>query len=181
MSCDLNSGRLIGCLDAKPGVDDFYLIPRTSLGKDAFTIGGNEVTALDVAITEVFKYQLRGDDENIFTQTNPDNGRASGTKVFDQSFVVKLKKIDKATSAELTIVGKSVPNVVVKDNEGHYRLMGLTEGCYSTLEENSGGAKADFSGYTLTFTATEFESAPFLDDSTITALEDLVSATNIEP
>lgn len=181
MSCDLISGRLIGCIDAKPGIDDFYLIPRTSLGADAFTISGNEVTGLDVLITEVFKYQLRGDDENIFTQTNPDDGRATGAKVFEQSFVVKLKKVDKATSAELAIVGKSVPNVVVKDNEGFYRLMGLSEGCYSVIEENSGGAKNSFSGYTLTFTATEFDSAPFLDSDTITALEALVSATNITP
>ena len=181
MACDLTSGREIPCIDAKPGIDDFYLIPRTSLGAGAFTLTGNEVTGLDVLITEVFKYQLRGDDENIFTQTKPDNGRSSGATAFDQEFVVKLKKIDKATSAELNIVSKSTPNVVVKDNQGQYRLMGISEGCYSIIEEASGGAKTDFSGYTVTFSATEFESAPFLDAATITALDGLVSATNITP
>lgn len=181
MACDLTSGRDIPCIDAKPGIDDFYLIPRVALGADAFTLTGNEVTALDLSITEVFKYQLRGDDENIFTQTKPDNGRQSGATAFDQEFVVKLKKVDKATSAELNIVSKSTPNVVVKDNQGNYRLMGISEGCYCIIEEASGGAKTDFSGYTITFQATEFDSAPFLDAATITALDGLVSATNITP
>lgn len=181
MACDITSGRAIGCVDAKPGIDDFYLIPRTDLGAGAYTIAGNEVTGIDVSITEVFKYSLRGDDENVFTQTKPDNGRASGASVFNQEFVVKLKKVDKLTSAELNIVSKSTPNVIVKDNQGNYRLMGLSEGCYSVIEEVSGGAKSDFSGYTITFSATEFETAPFLDSATISALDGLVSVTTITP
>lgn len=181
MACDITTGRNIPCLDAKPGVDRFFLIPRTDLGADAFTLTNNEVTSLDISITEAFEYKLGGHDENVFTQTKPDNGRASGATVFDQEFVAKLKKVDKATSAELLIVSKSVPNVVVKDNQGNYRLMGLSEGCYSVIEEASGGAKTDFSGYTVTFSAQEFESAPFVDSATITALEGLLSATNINP
>lgn len=181
MSCDLTSGRLKPCNDAKPGIDLMYLIPRTSLGADAFTITGNEVTGIDVAITEIFKYEIRGDDENLLTINKEDNGRQSGATVWNENFVVKLKKVTKETSAELNIVAKAVPNVIAKDNMGNWRLLGLSEGCYSTIEEASGGAKTDFNGYTVTFTSQEFDLAPFVDSATITALEALVSATNITP
>lgn len=180
MSCDLTSGiARRACIDAKPGIDEMYLIPRTSLGADAFTIAGNEVTGLDVEITEAFKYVIRGHDENLLTITKEDNGRESGATVWNENFVAKVKKVSKAVSAELNIVAKSTPNVIAKDNAGNYRLLGLSEGCYSTIEETSGGAKTDYNGYTITFTAQEFELAPFVDDSTITALEALVSATDI--
>ena len=181
MSCDLTSGRLRPCNDAKPGIDEMYLIPRTSLGASAFTLTGNEVTGIDVAITEIFKYEIRGDDENLLTITKDDNGRQSGATVWNENFVAKLKKVTKETSAELNIVAKTVPNVIAKDNMGNWRLLGLSEGCYSTIEEASGGAKTDFNGYTVTFTAQEFDLAPFVDSATITALEALISATNIQP
>lgn len=180
MACDLTSGiARRACQDAKPGIDEMYLIPRTELGADAFTLTGNEVTELDVSITEAFKYVIRGHDENILTIAKEDNGRESGATVWNENFVTKIKKVTPAVSAELGIVAKSRPNVIAKDNAGNYRLLGLSEGCYNTIEETSGGAKTDYNGYTVTFTAQEFELAPFVDESTISALEALVSETNI--
>ncbi len=181
MACDITTGRGIPCLNAKPGIDRFYLIPRTELGKEAFTISGGEVTGLDTSITEVFKFDIRGDDENVFNNNKPETGRSSGATTYNEEFIVKLAKVDKETTQELDNIAKSTPNVVVKDNNGNYRLMGLSEGTYLNIQEASGGAKTDFNGYTLTFTATEFEPAPFVDESTITSLEGLVSETNITP
>ena len=181
MACDLTTGRAIPCLDAKPGIDDIYFIPRTALGKDAFTLTGNEVTGLDILITEAFKYSLGGDDENILNINGNDDSRATGATTFTHEAVVKLKKIDKATSQELGVVAKSRPNVVMKDNDGNYRLLGLSEGCYINVVETSGGAKNSFNGYTVNINSVEFESAPFLDSATIDALEGLVSSTNITP
>src|SRR6056297_2193803 len=181
MSCDLTSGILKPCNDSKPGIDEMYLIPRTELGAGAFTIVGNEVTGIDVLITEIFKYVIRGDDENILTINKDDNGRQSGATVWNESFVAKVKKVNQASSAELNIVAKATPNVIAKDNMGNWRLLGLSEGCYSTIEENSGGAKTDFNGYTATFTSQEFELAPYVDSATITALKALISETNIQP
>lgn len=180
MSCDLTSGiARRACIDAKPGIDEMYLIPRTALGAGAFTIVGNEVTGLDLSVTEAFKYVIRGHDENILTINKEDNGRESGATVWNENFVAKVKKVSKAVSAELNIVAKSTPNVVAKDNDGNYRLLGLSEGCYSTIEETSGGAKTDYNGYTITFTAQEFELAPYVDSATVTALEAILSVTNI--
>lgn len=180
MSCDLTSGVLRrACIDAKPGIDEMYLIPRTSLGAGAFTLTGNEVTGIDVAVTEIFRYVIRGQDENLLTITKEDNGRESGATVWNENFVAKVKKVSKEVSAELNIVAKSTPNVIAKDNAGNWRLLGLSEGCYSTIEETSGGAKTDYNGYTITFTAQEFDLAPFVDETTIQALEALVSETNI--
>jgi len=181
MSCDLTSGILKPCQDSKPGIDEMYLIPRTDLGAGAFTLTGNEVTGIDASITEIFKYEIRGHDENILTITKDDNGRASGATVWNENFVTKIKKVNQAISAELNIVAKARPNVIAKDNMGNWRLLGLSEGCYSTIEETSGGAKTDFNGYTVTFSQQEFDLAPFVDSATITALEALVSSTNITP
>ncbi len=181
MSCDLTSGRSRPCQDSKPGIDNVLFIPRTELGKDAFTIVGNEVTAIDVAITEIFEWVIRGHDENVLTINKAENGRDSGASVWTENFVLKVKKVDKATSAEINILAKSNPNVIAVDNMGNYRLLGLSEGCYSTIEEASGGAKTDYNGYTITFEQQEFELAPYVDDATVTALKALISSTVINP
>jgi len=182
MGCDIiANGREIPCLNAKPGVDRFYLIPRTELGKDAFTITDGQVTAVDASITEIFKYDMRGNDENVININKEETGRSTGATTYNEEFIAKLGTVDRETSQELDKVARATPNVVVKDNHGNYRLLGLSEGSYLNIQETSGGAKTDFNGYTLTFTSTEFEPAPFVDEATVTALEGLVSTNNITP
>jgi hypothetical protein len=176
MSCLITSGRTEPCKDAIGGLKSAIIL---NFQEDIFTVVAGEATAIDVGVTEAFKYELLADGNTLVETVTSDQN--NGTTIFEQVLTLALKKQDAATSVELNALAKGRPVIVVQDRMGNYRAVGISDGTVTTGETVSGGAKADFNGYNLTFTATEVNPAPYLDSATITALLALVSATNIEP
>ena len=176
MACLLTSGRTEPCSDAIGGLKAVYLLDYQA---DAFTITNGEATAIDVGVTVAYKYDLLADG-NTFNEPFTQDINA-GTSVYEQSLAVVLKKQTLESARELALVVKSRPIVVVQDRMDNYRICGLTDGTACTGDIISGGAKAEFNGYNITFTATETEPAPYLDSATVTALLALVSGTNVTP
>lgn len=176
MACVLTSGRTEPCSDAIGGLKAIYLLDYI---EDSFTVTSNEATAINVAITNVYKYELLADG-NTFNEPFTQDINA-GTSTYEQSLAVVLKKQTLASARELALVVKARPIVVVQDRMDNYKIMGISDGTACTGDVISGGAKAEFNGYNLTFTATETDVAPYLDSATVTALDALVSATNVTP
>ena len=177
MACDITSGRLEPCKNSLGGNKAAYFINFLA---DAFTVSNGEATAIDAGVTEVFKYELRADGNALEQAIVSDFN--SGTTVVTQTLNLALKKLDKETNNELKLMAHGRPIIVVQDRNDNYHLVGRSEGNDVTGGSSlTGGAKADFNGYNLTFTATEGDYAPLLDSSTVTALEALVSSTNIDP
>lgn len=176
MACTLTSGRTEPCRDAIGGLKAAYFIDFV---EDSFTIAAGEATAIDAAVTEVFKYELLADGNTMVETFTADAN--NGTSIYEQVLTLALKKQDADTANELALIVKSRPIVVVQHRDGSYKIVGISDGTVATGDIQSGGAKADFNGYNLTLTATEVLPAPSLDSSTITALLALVSATNINP
>jgi hypothetical protein len=177
MSCDLTKGRLKACKSSIGGLAAVYWINYIA---DAFTYAAQEVTAINVAVTEVFKYDLRNDENQLVENVVSD--RNTGTTVNTQTLTIALQKLDKDTSNEVKLLAYGNPIAVVKDKNGNHRVAGIENGLDLTASNiGSGGAAGDFNGYNLTLTGLENEPAPFLNSATVTALEALVSATNIDP
>lgn len=176
MACLLTTGRTEPCRDAVGGLKAVYFI---DFQEDAFTITAGEATALDVGVTAAYKFDLLADG-NTFTQPF-ESSQDNGTSVYTQTLSVVLKKQDTATANELALLVKARPVIVVQDRMDNYFVMGITDGTVATGEIQSGGAKADFNGYNITFTATETAPAPTLDSATTTAFLAVVSATVINP
>lgn len=176
MACTLTSGRTEPCRDAVGGLKAIYL---ANFIEDGFTVAAGEATAINVALTEVFKYELIADG-NTFVET-PTQDPNAGTTTYEKVLSVVLKKQNLASANELAIIMKARLLVVVQYRDGSYRVLGLEDGTFQTGDFQSGGAKSEFNGYNLTFTATETTPSPYLDSATVTALEAIVSATNINP
>lgn len=175
MACALTSGRTEPCKDGVGGLKTAYFMDYVD---SPFTISSGEATAINVAITEVFEYPLRATN-NTFSESVV-TSKDTGTTVNTQTLEIRLKKQDAATSNQIKLMAHGRPVIVVVGNDGLHHAMGVSEGCDLTGSNiQSGGARADFNGYDLTFTAEEVELAPILDSSTVTAIEALVSATNI--
>ncbi|WP_136465527.1 hypothetical protein [Flagellimonas onchidii] len=175
MACSITKGRTEPCKDTLGGVKAAYFINYI---EDAFTVASGEATAINAGITEAFKYELRADG-NSFVQS-PVSDRNTGTTVNTQTTTLALKKLDKDTSLEVDLMAKGRPILVIRDRMDNYFVAGITEGNDLTGSDiNTGGAKSDFNGYNLTFEAQEGSAAPWLDAATITALEALVSSSNI--
>lgn len=176
MACLLTSGREEPCSDAVGGLKAIYLMDYI---EDSFTVSNTEATAINVGVTEVYKYDLLADGNTYnepFTQDI-----SAGTSTYEQALVVALKKQTMDSAREIALIVKSRPIVVVRDRMDNYKVVGISDGTSSTGDIISGGTKAEFSGYNLTFAATEVEPSPYLDAATITALEALVSVTNVAP
>lgn len=176
MACVLTSGRTEPCRDAIGGLKAAYFI---DFQEDSFTIAAGEATAIDVGVTECFKYELLADGNTLVETFTADQN--NGTSIYEQVLALALKKQDKETANELALIVKARPIVVVQFRDGTYKIVGVSDGTVATGDIQSGGAKADFNGYNLTLTATEVSPAPTLDAATVTALLALVSITNINP
>ena len=176
MACNLTSGRTEPCRDSLSGLKNAYLIDFV---EDSFTVAAGEATAINVAVTEAFKYALLADGNTLVETFTADMN--TGTSTYEQVLTLALKKQDQATANELALLVKSRPVVVVEGRDGSFRVVGISDGTVATGSIESGGAKTDFNGYNITLTATEVLPAPYLDSATISALEGIVSATNINP
>jgi len=164
MACDITSGRVKQCKDTLGGVSKLYLYNYL---EDPFTVAAGEATAMNVLLTEAFEYDLEGDGHILDEQLVP--SRDNGTRLNTQTITAVLQKIDAATSAEMNLLAAGTPQAVVKDRNGNYFAVGITDGIDFTVAVNTGSAKADLNGYTLTGVSTESEIAPILDSATVTA------------
>lgn len=174
MACALTTGRSRPCIDAIGGLSKIYFFDRF---EDPFTITAGEATAMDVALTDAYEYDLHGDNSNYVETLTADAN--NGTSVYEQVITASFTKVDVDTTNELALLAKAAPIAVIKDRMGNYRIVGITDGVVAAGSIESGGAKGDFNGYNLTFTATEVLPAPTMDSSTVTAFEGIVSATKI--
>jgi hypothetical protein len=151
-----------------------------ALANGAFTVSAGAVTAIASELTTVYKFETLAEG-NTFDEAMI-GSREAGTRVNTQTLTLVLKKQDVLTHAEISKIVAGRPVIIVRDNNNLYHVAGITEGMETTGSTiGTGGAKGDFNGYNLTFSAQENDLAPLMDASTITALEALVDSTPIEP
>ena len=175
MSCDIAIGanRLQPCTILQGGNEEFYPFNFIT---DAFTVTAGIATALNVALTVAYKYEIAGDG-NTLTQSSVSDYKA-GTSVVTQTLVNQLKQVDGVTNVELTKLAQGKISGVLKDGNGVYHWVGHENGfnVTRTVEAVSGGARADFNGYNVTLVAENKDLAPTLDAATITAFLAIVTA-----
>lgn len=164
MACDITSGRIKQCKDTLGGVSKLYLY---NFIEDPFTVVAGEATAMNVGITVAYEYDLEGNGHILDEQLVPN--RDNGTRLNTQTITAVLQKIDAATSAEMNLLAAGTPQAVVLDRNGNYFAVGITDGIDFTVAVNTGSAKEDLNGYTLTGISTEVLIAPILDSATVTA------------
>ena len=164
MACDISAGRVRACKDSLGGNSKLYLYNEI---EDPFTVSAGAATAMNVALTANYEFELEG-DLNTLVQ-NMASDRNSGTSVCTQTLTVVLKKMDAATNAEFNLLAAGFSQAVVLDRNGNYLAVGIDDGIDWTIESNSGGAKGDGNIYTLTGVSTTNALSPILDGSTETA------------
>ena len=169
MACDLTKGFARVCKDSLGGNSRLYLFNYV---EDPFTITAGEATAINVALTVVYEYELECDGNTLEESMVSDSN--SGTTVNTQTLTVILKKMAAATGTEMNLLAYNYPQAVVKDRNGVYSAIGLDEGIDFTVVQSTGGAKTDLNGYTLTGVSTTGSLSPKLDAATITAFLALV-------
>jgi hypothetical protein len=170
MACDILAGR-VGkvCKDSLGGNSSLYIF---NFVEDPFTVVAGEATAINAALTTVFEFGLEGDG-NTLTQDKPSD-RNTGTSVNTTTLVAVLKTLDAPSNVTLNLLSAGYPQAVVKDRNGNYHAIGLDDGIDFAINSQTGGAKTDLNGYTITGVSTTKDLAPILDAATVTAFLALV-------
>ncbi len=177
MSCDLTSGRKEPCKNLQGGLKTAIFIDYKP---DAFTVANGQATAINPTVTVAYAWPLRSNNNNLSEAMVSD--RNTGTTVNTQTTNLRFKKQDYQTSNEIKLMAYARPIIVAEQTSGRHILIGRSEGNDLTGSNiQTGGAKSDFNGYDLTFTAEEMDLAPELDAATVTALKGIISATVIDP
>ena len=169
MACDITAGRVGACKQLLGGTSKLYLFNYL---EDPFTVLAGEATAVNVALTTVYEYDILG-DTNTFVE-NMVSDRNTGVTVNTQTLTIFLGGLDAATSVQMNLLCYSTPIAVIRDRNGVYHAVGISEGIDFTVDSTTGGATTDANGYTLTGVSTEVALSPKLDDATVTAFLALV-------
>ena len=156
MSCiTLTSGRKLPCKGGSAGIKSIGLLPW----ENGLVSGvDGEVTDL-TGITSIYKYELKNTG-NTYTEDLTSDSDAR-TVSYTGTLAVVLNKLDTETRNQVKVLAMGELIIFVELANGSVIVIGAGFGADLTAGQAlSGGAKADFTGWNLTFTSNEDE--PYL-------------------
>ena len=169
MACDITKGRLdTPCKTGVGGVKAFYFANFEPLIYKQFEKTDGLVTSLLTSPTtplELYKYELRSSGHNL--EDANENSEETGTSFVTSTFTAILKQIGATTRDELQLASFGRPHVFVEDYNGNFLLVGIENGCTVTVNQVTGSAMGELSGYNLTITAQERELSYLVDPTII--------------
>ena len=176
MACDITLGRTEPCKDSVGGINAVYFVnfgDITSIDYDS-----TDVDVIDgvQGSPSAYKYEVRGN--STYTE-NIQSSRENGTTAFEQVLELTLKKLTKEDHNTIKLLSFGRPNILIEDNNGNVFLAGAEYGADVTGGTVvTGGAMADMSGYTLSFTGMEKAPANFINVAVVgnTAAENITAA-----
>jgi|TARA_R110001632_G_scaffold116052_1_gene227607 hypothetical protein len=183
MACALTNGRALECREAVGGLRNVYFANHDTLG--AYTISDGELTAVDTAAADVFKYALNPQSSE-YSETitvSEDNG----TVFYEQVTTLMLPNLSKAALSALRLLTSGRFQIFTEDNNvnesngfGVLYLVGAYNGATVTGGTVAlGKALGDMSGYTLTITSRERKSALIVEAGTTTIFDGISAAITV--
>lgn len=168
MSCGLTSTIARDCLDASGSIETIYVAEWSRVSSVTENTSG-QVTAISMTGNSKFlEYQIEKGVGN-FTQTST-HSKENGTTVYDQVLTIPINKTSLTKDFILKLTGYNRLMIIVKDNNGEYKLMGRTGANMTQNVSTTGTALGDKQGYTLTFNAQEKQFAGTIDSSVISGI-----------
>lgn len=161
MACDLTLGYQEPCADSVGGLAAIYLINGGDVTA-SYDSTGNTDEIVDLGAATAYKYECR--TGGSFTDAAAKSGD-NGTVFYTQTISAMLKKLTSDRTRELKVASQGKPYVVVETRNGGSFICGLDNGCDVNWEAQSGTARADMNGYSLTITGETKNPAAFLQGS----------------
>ena len=159
MACDITLGRTEPCKDSVGGINAVYFVNFGDITGITYD-GTSDVIDAVTGTPNAYKYEVRGN--STYTE-NIQSSRENGTTAFEQVLELTLKKLTKEDHNTIKLLSFGRPNILIEDNNGNVFLAGAEYGADVTGGTIvTGGAMADMSGYTLSFTGMEKAPANFL-------------------
>jgi hypothetical protein len=167
MSCALTQSIDLGCKESAGGIRKIYVTELANKNTISPT-GDITVFTLDAG-KQFWTYDLR-DESSSFTQ-NVNANNINGTLFYEQVVTFSLDNLSTAKTTELFNLAKNDVMVIIQDENDNYWLAGEIKGCYTTAGTvQTGQAKGDLAGYTMTLTGKEKNPARAVSSTLIATL-----------
>jgi len=142
--CDNNYG----------GISEIYVFEFNKIPRSQIKVVDNILTLFPYTII----YNLNANQVNFSEPVDEEGGGV----VYTQSGSFQLKKILNTDNYK-QFVAKDW-RIIIKDNNGYYRLIGLETGVKIKFTKDTGTNLADFNGFKFSFETKEENTAPFLNN-----------------
>lgn len=172
--CASITGGLNGtsCTPNPGGVSEVYIANFSSV----VSVGasGGTVTGITGGASAFYPYVFRRNTANFQEVLTKDI--TTGSLFYTQTLTIVLDRMDKTKRDQLMLLDNALVCVIVKTSGGDYLLAGhglgtKGDGMYVTTNvSQTGTAKADSNGYTITMVSEEADRASFIDPSIIAGL-----------
>jgi hypothetical protein len=167
MACGLDTGFSRDCSDSVGGIEEFYLLERSSVTDYVET--AHVVTAITDGGATWHKYELKKEVGSVTAPVtiSPENG----TRFSEAKLAFSINKFSAAKSNELKLMILGQVIAIVKTNNNKYLALGFqsfAEGSAYSL--NTGQSYGDRNGYEIELTAREPETPYEVDPAVITGL-----------
>jgi hypothetical protein len=164
MPCQLTQGFTFDCRNNVGGIKRVWIASRDDISSISITSG--VVDGITFAQNQFWLYDLTRESSN-FSETVNTNVQ-NGTTFYAQSLEIVLNKLQVNTRNEIILLGQNRLCIVVEDNNGKLWMLGYKNGIDLTGGGSaSGTGYGDRNGYTLTFTGSENELAPEVQDVSV--------------
>jgi len=176
MACDITLGRTEPCKDSVGGINAVYFVNFGDITSIDYDSVDTDVIDAVAGSPSAYKYEVRGN--STYTE-NIQSSRENGTTAFEQVLELTLKKLTKEDHNTIKLLSFGRPNILIEDNNGNVFLAGAEYGADVTGGTVvTGGAMADMSGYTLSFTGMEKAPANFINVAVVgnTPAENITAA-----
>lgn len=174
--CLLTQGFLLECNEGVGGVKEIFIGNWEQFQSGiVFTTG--IISTLPTA--DLFRYQPNRNTGAVTVTPTPN--LENGTLYYVQAVELTLGKLAPDKKAELELLSKAKVAVFVRLYDDQIMMIGRTDGAFLTAGTyQSGKAKGDLNGYTLTLTAEEPNQPDFLDEYTTYPFNNFPTIT-VEP
>ena len=169
MACNsIIEGREIDCRDSVGGIAEIYITEFVNVSQAAIIASSGSITALTMnGGKKFFTYQM--EKQNCQFDEKVTVSQENGTVYAEQTLTFNIKKLSAAKRNDLMTLAQFRLLVIVKDNNGLFRLAGQTGGMDMTEGTGSTGkAFGDLNGATLTFVGMEKEPASYISQALVT-------------
>lgn len=141
------------CKDTQGGIKEFYIAPYEKWGKSEVTIV--DMDLLSIPETAFYLFECNG-------TYNQDSSTENGALFFNQNIELQLSKVyNKFNALKFT---KQYYRIIAKTNNNQYIIFGTYNGLEAKVSNASGGSKAEFNGFNISFSGKELDTGYLIND-----------------
>ena len=151
----IHSNYLKQCKDTQGGIKEFYLAPYQKWTRSEIIT--NIVELVEVPPTYFYKFECNG-------TYNQDSSAENGAVFFNHTLEMQVLSTEYYKPFSTLNFTKQYYRVIAKTNNDQFIIFGLYNGLEAKMTNASGGSKAEFNGFNISFSGKEKDTGYLIEN-----------------